>query len=232
MLNAVMALCLLAHQDDAAVKEALERFKQAMKGASPAAQAAAIQELSRTPHQSTFNQIAPFLTAGGKDARIAAARGLGNFSDYKKLATPTLQNALAAGPNVKEYDVKAAIYEGLGKLADPTSFETVHTGFRNEQVKVAKGAIACAGTMRQKESMEPLIELLKDIDKWIAKKQGGPYKDEKGQGGDESAQKTRLEDIQKAVIKAVQDITKEKWNTTKEWQLWWEKHKATFETPK
>ena len=86
--------------------------------------------------------------------------------------------------------------------------------------------------MRQKESMEPLIELLKDIDKWIAKKQGGPYKDEKGQGGDEYAQKTRLEDIQKAVIKAVQDITKEKWTTTKEWQLWWEKHKATFETPK
>ena len=231
MLNAALVLFLLV-QDDAAVKEALERFKQSMKGASPAAQGAAIQELSRTPHQLTFNKIAPFLMDGPKETRIAAARGLGNFTDYKKLATPTLLNALNAGPNAKEYDVQAAIYEGLGKLADPISYDAVHKGFRNEQVPVAKGALACAGSMRQKESMEPLIELLKDIDKWLAKKQGGPYKDAKGQGGDEAAQKGRLDDIQKAVIKAIQDITKEKWTTTKEWQIWWDKRKANFEVPK
>jgi HEAT repeat protein len=232
MLNAAILMCALLQADDAAVKEALERFKTSMKGATPAAQASAIQELSRTPHESTFKQIAPFLMGGAKEARAAAGRGLGNFADYKKLATPALMNALNAGPNARDYDVQAAIYEGLGKLADPTSADTVHKGFRHEQVKVAKAALACAGSMRLKESMEPLIELLKDIDKWIAKKQAGPYRDEKGSPGDESAGKARLDDIQKAVIKAVQDITKEKWTTTKEWQIWWDKHKATFEPPK
>jgi hypothetical protein len=232
MLNAAFVLSLLI-QEDAAVKEALERFKQAMKGATPAAQAAAIQELSRTPHELTLKKIVPFLVDGAKQARCAAGAGLGNFTDYKKLATPMLLNALSAGPNLKEPDVLAAIYEGLGKLADPISFDTIHTrGFRHEQVNVAKAALAAAGTMRQKESMEPLIDLLKDIDKWIAKKQAGPYRDAKGTPGDEGQAKTRLEDIQKAVIKAIQDITKEKWTTTKEWQIWWDKHKANFEIPK
>jgi len=231
MLNMIVALGLLA-QDDAAVKDALERFKVGMKAQTASGQAAAISELAKTPHEKTFAKIQGFLFEGPKECRIAAAKGLGNYTDYKKLATPALMNALNAGPNAKEYDVQAAIYEGLGKLADPLSFQTVHSGFRNEQVKVAKGALSCAGAMRQKESMDVLVELLKDIEKWLAKKQGGPYKDEKGQGGDDNAMKTRLEDIQKAVLKACQEITKEKWTTAKEWQIWWDKRKEKFEIPK
>ena len=231
MLNAIMALALVA-QDDAAVKEALDRFKVGMKANTAAGQASAITELSKTPHEKTFPKIAPFVMDGAKETRIAAAKGLGNFTDYKKMATPTLMNALAAPANAKEYDVLAAIYEGLGKLADPTSLATVHTGFRNEQMKPAKAAIACAGAMRQKESMDALIELLKDVQKWLKNKQGGPYKDDKGQNGDDNAIKTRVEDIQKEVIKAFQSITKEKWTTAQEWELWWTKRKATFEVPK
>ncbi|HXX94971.1 MAG TPA: HEAT repeat domain-containing protein [Planctomycetota bacterium] len=232
MLNALAILAFLAQQDDAAVKEALDRFKQGMKATSPAAQASAITELSRTPAEKTLNAIIPLVMDGPKETRIAAAKGLGNFTDYKKKATPALLAALAAGPNVREPDVVAAIYEGLGKLADPTSLDTVHKGFRNEQIPVAKAAIACSGAMKQKESMDVLIELLKDCQKWLKNKQGGPYKDAKGQNGDDNAVKTRVEDIQKEVIKAFQTITKEKWTTAMEWELWWSKHKATFEPSK
>jgi len=231
MLNAMLALALLS-QDDAAVKEALDRFKTGMKATSAVGQAAAITELCRTPHEKTLKQAAPFVMDGPKETRIAAAKGLGNFTDYKKLATPTLMNALSAPANAKEFDVLAAIYEGLGKLADPISLETVHKGFRSEQIKPAKAAIACAGTMRQKESMDVLIELLKECQKWLKNKQSGPYKDDKGQNGDDAAIKARVEDIQKEIIKAFQAITKEKWTTAQEWELWWTKHKATFEPSK
>ena len=53
MLNAIMVLALLA-QDDAAVKEALDRFKQGMKANTAAGQASAISELARTPHDFTY----------------------------------------------------------------------------------------------------------------------------------------------------------------------------------
>jgi HEAT repeat protein len=232
MLNAMLVLALLGQQDDAAVKEALDHFKVGMRATSAVAQASAITELARTPHEKTFKPIAGLVMDGPKETRIAAAKGLGNFTDYKKLATPTLMNALTAPANLKEFDVLAAIYEGLGKLADPTSLETVHKGFRSEQIKPARAAIACAGAMRQKESMDVLIELLKDCQKWLKNKQGGPYKDDKGQNGDDNAVKTRVDEIQKEIIKAFQAITKEKWTTAMEWELWWSKHKATFEPSK
>ena len=47
-----------------------------------------------------------------------------------------------------------------------------------------------------------------------------------------NAIKGRHEDIQKTIIKAYQDITKEKWATAAEWEIWWGKKKATFEIPK
>src|SRR5437773_2808111 len=108
-----------------------------MKATSAAGQASAITELSRTPHEKTAPKIIPYLMDGAKETRIAAAKGLGNFTDYKKIVTPPLLAALSAGPNAAEYDVQAAIYEGLGKLADPTSLDTVHKGFRAEQMKPA-----------------------------------------------------------------------------------------------
>ena len=230
-MNAVLVFALLG-QDDAAVKEALDRFKVGMKATSAVGQAAAITELSKTPHEKTFKPIANCLMDGAKETRIAAAKGLGNFTDYKKFATPTLIQGLSANANATDQDVLAAIYEGLGKLDDPTSLETVHKGFRSEQMKAAKAAIACAGAMRQKESMDVLIELLKDVQKWLKNKQSGPYKDDKGQKGDDNAVKARVEDIQKEIIKAFQAITKEKWTTAQEWELWWTKHKPTFESPK
>lgn len=231
MLNALMALCLLG-QDDAAVKEALDRFKQGMKAQSAVGQAAAIAELARTPHEKTFPKIAPLVMDGPKETRIAAAKGLGNFTDYKKLATPTLINALSAPPNAKEYDVQAAILEALGKLQDPLALQTVHAGFRNEAMKHAKAALASAGALRQKESMDVLIELMKDVEKWIKNKQAGPYRDDKGQPGDDAAKDARLKDIQKEIIKAFQGITKEKWTTSQEWEIWWSKRRATFEVSK
>jgi HEAT repeat protein len=224
-------LCGLLVQDDNAAKEALERFATAMKtAATPAARASAVSELSRTPHEKTLPKIAPFVVSDAKEVRIAAAKGLGNFKDYKAKASAILQGALG-GINAKEPDVQAAVFEGLAMLRDETALPLVHKNMRGDYVKASKAAATAVGKMRFKESMEPLIELLTDIDKWLAKKQGGGYKDDKGQAGDEAAQKSRLEDLRKSVIQACKDITKEKWATSEEWQIWWSRKKANFTIP-
>jgi HEAT repeat protein len=134
--------------------------------------------------------------------------------------------------NEKDLKVQQEIFVSLGKLQDPVALPTVHSNFKESDVRVAKAAIGCAGAMRQKESMDVLLELQHDVQKWLKNKQAGPYRDDKGQQGDDNAIKTRLEDIQKTIIKAYQDITKEKWATAAEWEIWWNKKKANFEIPK
>lgn len=232
MVKALLAALLLvqAADDKAAVDAALKTFKKNFANPNASARATAVLELSKTPADKTLNNILPLVSSDVSDVRVAAAKGLAEFADWKKVVTPSLMAALKA--NEKDLKVQEAIYGTLGKLQDPISIPTVHGNFRESDVRIAKLAIACAGAMRQKESMDALLELQHDIQKWLKNKQAGPYRDDKGQQGDDNAIKTRTEDVQKSIIKAFQDITKEKWATANEWEIWWGKKKATFEIPK
>lgn len=227
MMAALLLLALAA--DDKEADAALDRFRQAYRSPQPSARAAAVSELCRVPHERTLKAVVPFLTADHSDVRIAAARGLGGFTDYKKLAVPMLLSALV--PNQKEPKVRCAIYEALGKLNDDRAFAEALRGFRTDRADVAKAAIAAVGEMRRKEGVDALVELLKDIQGWLKKNQGGGYRDDGNQLGDENAQKGRLEDIRKSVIAALEEITHEKWPSAQEWEIWWGKRKATFEVP-
>jgi HEAT repeat protein len=232
MGKALLALILLvqAADDKAAVDEAIKKFSKGFANPNASARAAAVTELSSTQHDKTLKNILPLLNADVTDVREAAAKGLAKFGDWKKLVTPSLMEALKS--NAKDFKVQVAIFDTLGKLADPIALATVHSNFKESDARVAAAAILCAGNMRQKESMDALLELQKDIQKWIKNKQSGPYRDDKGQQGDENAYTKRLQDLQKDIIKAYQTITKEKWATAPEWEIWWGKKKATFEIPK
>ena len=233
MGKAILALVLLlqaAADDKAAIDEALKRFNKAIANPNASARATAILELSKTPHDRTLKPLLNYLNMAVSEVRAAAAKAMGEFGDWKKLVTPSLQGALQS--NAKDPKVQCAILDTLGKLADPLALPTIHGNFREPDTRVAKSAIGAAGLARQKDSMDALVELLKDVMKWLKNKQAGPYRDDKGQQGDDNAIKTRMEDVQKTIIKAFQDITKEKWATAPEWEIWWGKKKATFEIPK
>lgn len=220
---------LLAAADDKEADAAVARFRQAYRSPQPAARAAAVSELSRVPHDRTLKAIVPLLTSDVPQVRAEAAKGLGAFAGHKKVAVPMLLSAL--GPNQKEPLVRCAIYQGLGQLNDDMAFAEVVRGFRAERADVAKAAIAAAGKMRRKEGIDVLIELSKDIQEWIKKKQSGGYRDDQNQLGDENQQKGRLQDIQKQVIASLQEISREKWISAQEWEIWWSRRKATFEVP-
>ncbi len=228
----LLLLFLLPAQDDKAADEAIERFKTTYRSPDPLARSLAATELSKVPHEKTMKVLIPLLTGDVGKVREAAAKGLGDFVDYKKVVTPMMIAALSSPANAKELDVRCAILTGLGKLKDPNAVDAIHRAFRDESVKVAKAAIAAAGDMRFKESMDVLLELQRDVQKWIKAKQSGGYRDDKGQLGDEGQQKARLEDLQRTIIKGFQTITKEKWVTAQEWEIWWSRKRATFEVPK
>lgn len=232
MGKALLALVLLlqAADDKAAVDEAIKKFAKAFANPNPNARAAAVTELSGVQHDNTLKRILPLLTSDVTEVREAAAKALTKFTDWKKLVTPSLMAAIPA--NNKDFKVQVAILESLGKLQDPIALPTVHSNFKESDARVASAAILSAGAMRQKESMDALLELQHDIQKWLKNKQSGPYRDKDGQQGDENAYTGRLNNLQKDIIKAYQTITKEKWATAPEWEIWWGKKKATFEIPK
>jgi len=215
--------------DNKEVEESMIRFKKGMANPSAPARAAAVADLARTPSEKAAVAIGSLLGSEADAVKIAAGEGLGNFTDYKKVATPLLIAGLNS--NVKEPKVVEAIFKGLGKLGDVDSLKTIHGYFDDKEADVAKAALMSAAEIRNVSSIDVMITLMKKYEKIDeqAKKGGGgygvPY------GGDDPKGKL-AKDVLPAIIKALQTITHEKWATTKEWEIWWNKYKATFKIDK
>jgi HEAT repeat protein len=221
VIQALLLLSLWA-QDDAAVTEALAKFKADYKGPVAAVRAAAVAQLSRTPHETTFRRMVPLLTGEVKEVRLAAIAGLGGFTAHKKQVIPALLNTLSA--SAKEPDVAAAVFVSLGKLKDETALPTITARFRKEHITIAKAAVASAGAIGSWECLTALNEFSKDLQKWLKAGSGGGYYDDAGVG-EAAAQTARLQALQAELVKAFQTASKEEWTTLSEWEVWYARRK-------
>jgi len=233
-LGFLLASLLSAAADDNEDHEkAMAAFKKGMANPSAPARAAACADLARTPFDKAAVALGNTLNSDAEAVRIAAAEGLGNFKDYKKVATPVLLGALNS--NAKEPKVMEAIFKGLGKLDDEAALGTIHQYFDDKDEVIAKAAILSAGEIRAVSSMDPLIALMKKYSKIEeqAKKGGGGggYGINVPNGGDDPKLKL-AKDVLPTVIKGLQMVAQEKWATAKEWEIWWNKNKATFKIAK
>lgn len=228
MINAILLLALVAG-DDKAAEEAIERFKVSVKGAPAAARATAATELSKTPHEKTLTRLAGLLGAEEMPVRIAAAKGLGNFTEYKKKATPVLTGALG-GCTKETADLAVAILEALGKLGDDGALPAIQQRFDDKDAKIAKAALASAGEIKKSTSIDPIIELMKKYEKVTGQDSKNRNANTSGvdlgiPGGGDDPQKKLASDVLPATIKALAAITGEKWTTSKEWIIWWGRHR-------
>lgn len=216
--------------DNKEVEESMIRFKKGMANPSAPARAAAVADLARTPSEKAAVAIGSLLGSEADAVKIAAGEGLGNFTDYKKVATPLLIAGLNS--NLKEPKVVEAIFKGLGKLGDVDSLKTIHGYFDDKEADIAKAALMSAAEIRNVSSIDLMINLMKKYEKIDeqSKKSGGGYGVPYG-GGQDPKQKL-AKDVLPTIIKALQTITHEKWATTKEWEIWWNKYKATFKIDK
>ncbi|MBV8881236.1 MAG: HEAT repeat domain-containing protein [Planctomycetaceae bacterium] len=218
--------------DDKDHAEALQKFNKAMANPSPAARAAACADLARTPFEKSAVALGNVLNSDADTVRIAAAEGLGAFTDYKKIATPLLLGALNA--NAKEPKVMEAIFRGLGKLDDDAALPTIHGYFDDKDAPIACAAILSAAEIRSVSTMDPLIALMKKyekIEEQAKKGGGGGYGVNVPYAGDDPKNKL-AKDVLPVIIKGLQKIANEKWATPKEWEIWWNKNKATFKIAK
>ena len=239
MMTSVLMLALLAGggQDDKAVDEALDAFKNAMKSTSEADRVTAVNELSKVPHAKTLPRLAALLNTEAPTVRIAAIKGIAGFAALKQKAAQVIIAAL--GSNAKETTVLVALYEALGKLDEPSSLPAVHRGFEEKETAVAKAAIQAAGTMGSPGSIEPLIDLLRRLEKIQKSAGGGVDVTAPVPGGSGSVTVRSNEDAPKRaaeliplVNKALNEITRESNGSSETWSAWWAKHKGTFKPVK
>lgn len=227
---------------DAESDAALKAFAKAYITPDANGRASAVTELSRTQTLVIMAKLGELLTADEPPVRISAAKGLGDFKEQKPKAAAVLMAAL--GADAKEFDVAAAILTALGTLADESALSVIHQHFSSKEPKdkdylVPKAAIGAAGLARSKESIDPLIELMKELEKAEgASGNGKNTSTSKGSsgvrgipGGGTSPQVARAKALIPTIVKAMQKITKEKWATAKEWEIWWDRHKGTFAVP-
>ena len=220
--------------DDKEVEDALHAFKKGMSNPSAPARASAVAELANTKAEKIALTLGNLLLGDAEPVRIAAADGLGGFRDYKKVATPMLVAAL--GPNAKESKVLEAIFRGLGKLGDDTALSTIHKYFDDKEALVANAALMSAADIRSVSSIDLIIDLMKKYEKIENQaSKGGGYgvpgvNVPGGAGNDPKLMLAKA--VRPTLIKAMQTITREKWTTVKEWEIWWSRYKATFKVDK
>jgi hypothetical protein len=228
-----MLLLLLALADEKAADEAIARFKTSYANPSAVARAAAVSELARTQHEKILGRLAGILSSEAKEVKVAAARGLGGFSDFKRQALGLL--VAAVPPHEKEPDVQAALYEALGKLDDPAALPALHRGFEDKDGKVAAAAILAAAEIGQAASIDAILKEFEEADKINKQASSGGAGASVGgysvPGGGADPVKTRAKDVAKACTKAMQTISKEKYLTVAEWKIWWSRRRATFGQP-
>jgi HEAT repeat protein len=239
-MHLLTALFVAALQGDPETEQALRTFAREYASPAALARAAAVGDLGRLRNPTTRAKLAGFLTADENGVRIAAAEALGGFTEEKEKVSALLAGALPA--NARLFDVEAAILTAMGKLGEDTSLPAIHQHFDSREPKdvnfaVAGAAIAAAGVLRSRESIGPLLDLGKKFQKATGSgaKKGTPAGGAKlgiPGGGAPDPQAMRAKALTPAVVKALQAITREKWSTLAEWDLWWEKHQATFKVEK
>jgi hypothetical protein len=221
--------------DDKEVEEAIHRFKKGMNNPSAPARATAVTELAGTKTEKTAMMLGNLLGADAEPVRKAAALGLGGFTDYKKIVTPLLLAGL--NMNAKEPKVVEAIFQGLGKLDDESALPTIHKYFEDKDSVVACAALLSAAEIRTVGSIELIMDLMKKYEKVEASVKsgggGGGYGAPGIAGGGGTDPKLKLaKEVLPTTVKAMQIISREKWATPKEWEIWWKRNQATFKIEK
>jgi HEAT repeat protein len=223
MIATAAAWALLAGaQDVAAIDEALARFRAGYAQREPARRVAAVEALARTPSQKALQALAPLLVSDVKDVRVAAAKALSQFRDHKKTVLAVFTQSLPL--NSREPEARAAILQGLAAFKEESTLPLLHASFRDPTLRVAKAAVAAAGSMGYPATLDALYALLKDESRWR-------YVDDAGASFNESTRPAQHAELRKEIVTAFQAITREKWALAKEWLFWYEKRRATFKKP-
>jgi hypothetical protein len=220
---------------DAGEEEAKTRiaeFKKELKNCKTDQDLAkAIERLGGLQHPKILAELKLWLPKPSFDVAAAAAEQISKYRKDKD-AAETLVHA-AGNRRDKEGIVKCLRYAGDVEYRPITGKLTGY--FKHKEVDVAKEAVDSCGKLRSKEAIDPLLNLLRELENIRDDKVNGGGGagglgglGGGGLGGVQQEQQKRKQDLTPAVTSALTQITGENHKTYKEWNDWWRKAKATF----
>ena len=246
MIVLLLAALLQAAPDDAAATAALDKFKVDYKSKDKSERVTAVAELAKTPHDKIIVKLAALLGVDEPDVRIAAAKGLTEQTENKKKSSLALAGGISPNLTAVFVPVAVAILDQLGTLKEDVIAPEVEKHFaKSDPLDVQKAAVVNSGKIKSVTSIDPLIKLLKELELEAQKNNGpagaGKIKGIGGKGvpGKAGAVKNgtaddrdRAAELLPAVRAALTAITGASCPDAKDWEAWWNEHRATFHVEK
>jgi hypothetical protein len=227
-------------KDDEA-KARIAEFNKELKGAKTPKDVAdkIASVLGSLKHPKILSELKGYLKHPAPDVAIEAASQMSKYEKDKDAA-----EGLVAGVNQrrdKESAVKLVRYAGDVGFKGISSKLVALT--RHKETDVAREAVDSLAKLRTKDSIDPLLNLWRDLDQIKDDKDTGGGGGIGGFGGGglggnvagtntlADEQKKRKSDLTPAVETALEKISGEDFKTLKDAQDWWRRAKATFKEP-
>lgn len=234
-------------QDDPTFQPAIKTFQEdySKRGARDDDKIMAMRALAQYHHERVVHVLSPLLTEASLPVRVMTARELGKFTGVDEAARELLA-ALRSSANAgkKDAPVRIEILRGLGALKyAPASGDLVKL-IEDRDVWVAKAAIDASGKIRTPDAMTPLIRALHRIESRNGDTETSlnPFDDlfpEMVTRGTllrpdarQAAKRPSERDVLKEpLLSALQQISRQTWESARDWDAWWTKRKSTFRLP-
>lgn len=231
---------------DEEAKKKIEEFKAQLKKAKSDDEIeAALKFLGELQHPRCLKELIPYLKNPKDPIKVAAAKEVAKYKDNKE-AAGALADALA--PLVSNPKVEKAVVEALfgafGDVGHKGSVEKIHAYIQHKVNEIAKAAIQACAKVKSVKSVQPLIDMLKQLEaiqdpNKAAGGQGTPPGGLPGMpnlpaGGQAQQQQlqqdmwNRKQELTPEVLQALKIITGEAKALAKEWQEWWNKNGASL----
>ena len=228
MIRGIALLLLLcgAGPDDDAAKEKIKEFRAEMRKARTEDDfVACVENLGGMQHKKILAELAGWLRKSTGPVRREAARQIAKYEKDVKAAGLLLK----AAAKEKDEDTVVKFLECVGEIKARPSGKTLTAFFRNRITNIAATACEAAGEVKSRDTISPLITLLKQLEaiKDDPNEPGGPPMPGPG-AGDENEQVQRKRQLMPVVLRALKDITDEKYAKAKGWERWWAKNRKTF----
>jgi hypothetical protein len=223
MIWTAAILFALAASDDKEAEDAISKFKLEVRSPEPSLRVEAVRELAKVQHDKVIRVLGNVLATGDRAVQVAAAKALGGFKDRKPKAVLVL--AEAASLNPRDPELAIAILSALRDLRDKTALATAYRFLEDKDGKIAEAAIGITEVIKSRDSVEPLIKLMKRL---IGAGDGVSS----GDGSFDAPPDPRLQErarlLNLSAEKALKAITGESFSGPREWEGWWKRNGAAF----
>lgn len=225
--------------DKEAEKEAKKMIGEFQKTLSKATtdddRVTAIHVLGGTRHPKILDILKKLLVGYSPAINTAAAEEVGQYSKSQDAAEALTQ---AIKSSNKNKDMIKTYFKALGQVRFYGSAKFIQGYFQFPDEEVSRAAIETAAAIRSRESIEPLIMFLLELEQkdlmFKQKPTPPPDPNKKPTPEEQAAQaaadmeKRRVAALLPAVNSALGAITKQNHPNARDWVDWWKKNKATF----